>query len=432
MKIAVIGTGYVGLVTGACFAGGGNDVICVDIDEDKVRNLQRGKVPFFEPGLDEMVRSNIDEGRLSFTTDITLAIRESLLIFIAVGTPQTENGEADVSSVLEVARSIGENIDGYKIVITKSTVPVGTTEKVRDTIKSLTDQKFGVASNPEFLKEGAAIDDFLKPDRVVIGVEEESVGSVLRELYAPFMMSADRTIVISIRSSEMSKYASNAMLATRISFMNEMANLCELLGANVSEVRSVVGSDSRIGRYYLYPGIGYGGSCFPKDVKALEKMAHDVGYEPRVVTAVDRVNAAQKERFFNKIVRFFDDDLDGKRIAVWGISFKPNTDDIREAPSLYVIRGLLEAGCSVAVHDPAAMENARAVFGDSVDYFESYYDVCNGADALVIHTEWSQYRQPNFEMIKELMKTPVIFDGRNIYDYMRLEALGIKYLRVGR
>ena len=432
MKIAVIGTGYVGLVTGTCFAGSGNDVICVDIDEDKVRSLQRGRVPFFEPGLDDMVRSNIDEGRLSFTTDIALAIRESLLVFIAVGTPQTENGEADISSVLEVARSIGENLDGYKIVITKSTVPVGTTEKVRDTIKSLTDQKFGVASNPEFLKEGAAIDDFLKPDRVVIGVEEESVGSVMRELYAPFMMSSDRTIVISIRSSEMSKYASNAMLATRISFMNDIANLCELLGANVSEVRSVVGSDSRIGRYYLYPGIGYGGSCFPKDVKALEKMAHDVGYEPRVVTAVDRVNVAQKERFFNKIVRFFDDDLDGKRIAVWGVSFKPNTDDIREAPSLYVISGLLEAGCSVAVHDPAAMENAKAVFGDNIDYFESYYDVCNGADALVIHTEWSQYRQPNFEMIKELMKTPVIFDGRNIYDYMRLEALDIKYFRVGR
>ena len=431
MKIAVIGTGYVGLVTGTCFAGSGNDVICVDIDEDKVRSLQRGRVPFFEPGLDDMVRSNIDEGRLSFTTDIALAIRESLLVFIAVGTPQTENGEADISSVLEVARSIGENLDGYKIVITKSTVPVGTTEKVRDTIKSLTDQKFGVASNPEFLKEGAAIDDFLKPDRVVIGVEEESVGSVMRELYAPFMMSSDRTIVISIRSSEMSKYASNAMLATRISFMNDIANLCELLGANVSEVRSVVGSDSRIGRYYLYPGIGYGGSCFPKDVKALEKMAQDVDYEPRVVTAVDRVNAAQKERFFDKIAGFFGD-LDGKRIAVWGISFKPNTDDIREAPSVYVIGRLLEAGCSVAVYDPAAMENAKTVFGNSVDYSESYYDACSDADALVIHTEWSQYRQPNFEMIKEMMNAPVIFDGRNIYDHARLNALGITYFGVGR
>lgn len=431
MKIAVIGTGYVGLVTGACFAGSGNSVVCVDIDEEKIESLRRAEVPFFEPGLDEMVRNNIDEGRLSFTTDIALAIRESLLIFIAVGTPQAQNGEADISSVLDVARSIGRNLDGYKIVITKSTAPVGTTEKVRDTIKSLTDQEFGVASNPEFLKEGAAIDDFLKPDRVVIGVEEESVGSVLRELYSPFMMSADRTIEVSIRSSEMSKYASNAMLATRISFMNDIANLCELLGANVSEVRSVVGSDSRIGRYYLYPGIGYGGSCFPKDVKALEKMAQDVDYEPRVVTAVDRVNAAQKERFFDKIVGFFGD-LDGKRIAVWGISFKPNTDDIREAPSVYVIGRLLEAGCSVAVYDPAAMENAKTVFGNSVDYSESYYDACSDADALVIHTEWSQYRQPNFEMIKEMMNAPVIFDGRNIYDHARLNALGITYFGVGR
>lgn len=431
MKIAVIGTGYVGLVTGACLAGSGNSVECVDIDENKIDSLRRAEVPFFEPGLDEMVRINIDEGRLSFTTDIASAVRESFLVFIAVGTPQAQDGEADISSVLEVARSIGSNLNGYKIVVTKSTVPVGTTEKVRDTIKSLTDQEFGVASNPEFLKEGAAIEDFLKPDRVVIGVEDESVGSVLRELYSPFMRSADRTIVVSIRSSEMSKYASNAMLATRISFMNDIANLCELLGANVSEVRSVVGSDARIGRYYLYPGIGYGGSCFPKDVKALEKMAHGVDYEPRVVTAVDRVNAAQRERFFDKIAGFFTD-LGGKRVAVWGISFKPNTDDIREAPSLYVIERLLDAGCSVAVHDPAAMENARVVLGDNVDYFESYYDACRGADALVIHTEWSQYRQPNFEMIKELMKTPVIFDGRNIYDYMKLEAMGIEYFGIGR
>ena len=431
MKIAVIGTGYVGLVTGACFAGSGNSVVCVDIDEEKIESLRRAEVPFFEPGLDKIVRTNIDEGRLSFTTDIALAIRESFLIFIAVGTPQAQNGEADISSVLDVARSIGENLDGYRIVVTKSTVPVGTTERVRDTIKSLTNREFGVASNPEFLKEGAAVEDFLKPDRVVIGVEDESVGSVLRELYSPFMRSADRTIVVSIRSSEMSKYASNAMLATRISFMNDIANLCELLGANVSEVRSVMGSDSRIGRYYLYPGIGYGGSCFPKDVKALERMARDIGYEPRVVTAVDRVNVAQRERFFDKIAGFFGD-LGGKRIAVWGISFKPNTDDIREAPSLYVIEKLLEAGCSVAVHDPAAMENARSILRDGVDYFESYYDACRDADALVVHTEWSQYRQPNFERIKELMKTPVIFDGRNVYDQIKLKTLGITYFGVGR
>ena len=431
MKIAVIGTGYVGLVTGTCFAGSGNSVACVDIDKSKIESLRRAEVPFFEPGLDKMVRANIDEGRLSFTTDIASAVRDAFLIFIAVGTPQARDGEADISSVLKVARSIGENLDGYKIIVTKSTVPVGTTEKVRDTIKSLTDQEFGVASNPEFLKEGAAIEDFLKPDRVVIGVEDESVGSVLRELYSPFMRSADRTIVISIRSSEMSKYASNAMLATRISFMNDIANLCELLGANVSEVRSVVGSDSRIGRYYLYPGVGYGGSCFPKDVKALERMARDVGYEPCVVAAVDRVNAAQRERFFEKIAGFFPS-LEGKRVAVWGISFKPNTDDIREAPSLYVIGRLLEAGCSVAVHDPAAMENARSVLKDSVHYFESYYDACRNADALVVHTEWSQYRQPNFERIKELMKVPVIFDGRNIYDRMKLEAMGIRYFGIGR
>ena len=431
MKIAVIGTGYVGLVTGACFAGSGNSVLCVDIDENKIESLRRAEVPFFEPGLDKIVRTNIDEGRLSFTTDIASAVRESFLIFIAVGTPQAQNGEADISSVLDVARSIGANLDGYKIVVTKSTVPVGTTEKVRDTIKSLTDQEFGVASNPEFLKEGAAVEDFLKPDRVVIGAEDESVGSVLRELYSPFMRSADRTIVVSIRSSEMSKYASNAMLATRISFMNDIANLCELLGANVSQVRSVMGSDSRIGRYYLYPGIGYGGSCFPKDVKALEKMARDVGYEPEVITAVDCVNAAQRERFFNKIAGFFGD-LRGKRIAVWGISFKPNTDDIREAPSLYVIGRLLEAGCSVAVHDPAAMGNARAVLKDKVDYFESYYDACRDADALVVHTEWSQYRQPNFERIKELMKTPVVFDGRNVYDHAKLKTLGITYFGIGR
>ncbi len=431
MKIAVIGTGYVGLVTGTCFAGSGNSVVCVDIDKSKIESLCRAEVPFFEPGLDKMVRANIDEGRLCFTTDIASAVRESFLIFIAVGTPQAPDGEADISSVLEVARSIGENLDGYKIIVTKSTVPVGTTEKVRDTIKSLTDQEFGVASNPEFLKEGAAIEDFLKPDRVVIGVEDERVGSVLRELYSPFMRSADRTIVISIRSSEMSKYASNAMLATRISFMNDIANLCELLGANVSEVRSVVGSDSRIGRYYLYPGVGYGGSCFPKDVKALERMARDVGYEPWVVAAADRVNAAQRERFFDKMAGFFGS-LEGKRVAVWGISFKPNTDDIREAPALYVIGRLLEAGCSVAVHDPAAMENARAVLKDSVDYFESYYDACRDADALVVHTEWSQYRQPNFERIKELMKTPVIFDGRNIYDHMKLEAMGIRCFGIGR
>ncbi len=431
MKIAVIGTGYVGLVTGACFAGSGNSVICVDIDKDKIDFLNQARIPFFEPGLDEIVHANMEERRLFFTTDIAAAVKDSFLIFIAVGTPQGSDGDADISAVLDVARSIGKNLNGYKIVITKSTVPVGTTEKVRDTIKALSGVEFGVASNPEFLKEGAAVGDFLKPERVVIGVENESVGSVLRELYSPFMRSSDRTEVVSIRSSEMSKYASNAMLATRISFMNDIANLCELLGANVSEVRSVMGSDSRIGKYFLYPGVGYGGSCFPKDVKALEKMAFDAGYESKVITAVDRVNAEQKEVFFVKIKNFFVD-LSERRIAVWGLSFKPNTDDIREAPSLYIISRLLESGCSVAVHDPVAMQNARSVLSDRVDYFDSYYDACRGADALAVHTEWRQYRQPSFERIKEIMKTPVVFDGRNIYDRKKLEDLGFNYFGVGR
>ncbi len=431
MKIAVIGTGYVGLVTGACFAGSGNSVICVDIDKNKVEFLKQGKIPFFEPRLDEIVLSNVEQQRLFFTTDITTAVKESFLIFIAVGTPQGVDGDADISAVLKVARSIGENLNGYKIVITKSTVPVGTTEKVRDAIKDLSDIDFGIASNPEFLKEGDAVEDFLKPERVVIGVEDASVGSVLRELYSPFMLSSDRTKVVSIRSSEMSKYASNAMLATRISFMNEIANLCELLGSNISEVRSIVGSDSRIGKYFLYPGVGYGGSCFPKDVKALEKMALDAGYKSKVITAVDQVNTEQRNRFFTKIKNFFGD-LSKRRIAVWGLSFKPNTDDIRDAPSLYIISKLLDSGCSVAVHDPAAMQNAKSVLLDRVDYFDSYYDACQDADALSVHTEWRQYRQPSFEKIRNIMKTPVVFDGRNIYDRKKLQSLGFNYFAVGR
>ena len=432
MKIAVIGTGYVGLVTGACFASSGNSVVCADIDRAKVESLGRGEVPFFEPGLDRMVSDNLREGRLRFTTDIGRAVRDSFIVMIAVGTPQGEDGDADVSSVLDVARVAGRNLDGYKIIVTKSTVPVGTTERVRDVVGSLADGRFDVASNPEFLKEGAAVEDFLKPDRVVIGVENESAGAALRELYSPFMRSGDRTLVVSIRSSEMSKYASNAMLATRISFMNDMANLCELAGADVSEVRSVMGSDSRIGKYHLYPGIGYGGSCFPKDVKALVRMARDAGYEPAVAAAVDRVNTAQKERFFAKIERFFGGDLHGRKIAVWGISFKPNTDDIREAPSLYVMGRLLDAGCAVCAHDPVSVENARGVFGDRLDFSESCYEACRGAEALVVHTEWSEYRQPNFEKMKKLMKTPAIFDGRNLYDGRKLRALGIEHFGVGK
>ena len=432
MKIAVIGTGYVGLVTGACFASSGNSVVCADVDRAKIESLGRGEVPFFEPGLDRMVSDNVREGRLRFTTDVARAVRDSFVVMIAVGTPQGKDGDADVSSVLDVAETIGRNLDGYKIIVTKSTVPVGTTERVRDVVGSLADERFDVASNPEFLKEGAAVEDFLKPDRVVIGVESESAGSVLRELYSPFMRSGDRTLVVSIRSSEMSKYASNAMLATRISFMNDMANLCELVGADVSEVRSVMGSDSRIGKYHLYPGIGYGGSCFPKDVKALARMGRDAGYEPAVVVAVDGVNTAQKERFFAKIENFFSGDLAGRKIAVWGISFKPNTDDVRDAPSLYVIGRLLDAGCSVCAHDPVSMDNAAAVFGGRLGRSESCYEACRGADALVVHTEWSEYRQPNFEKVKELMRTPAVFDGRNLYDGKKLRALGIEHFGVGK
>lgn len=431
MKITVIGTGYVGLVTGACFAGSGNNVMCVDIDEKKVESLGRGKVPFYEPGLEEIVHTNIKEGRLNFTTNIKDAIRKSAIIFIAVGTPQSENGAADISSVINVAKSVGEYIEDYKIVVTKSTVPVGTTENVRDTISSLTDVNFDVASNPEFLKQGAAVEDFLKPDRVVIGIEKDSVGEVLRDLYSPFMRSKDRAILVSIRSSELSKYASNAMLATRISFMNEIANLCEIVGANIADIRAVMGSDSRIGRHFLYSGIGYGGSCFPKDVRALINTADEFDYELKVCSAVDEVNNEQRVLFFDKIYRFFDGVLEGKKFGVWGLSFKPNTDDIREAPSLYIIDKLLEYGASVTVHDPSAIKNVRELYRSKINYVESNYDACEGADALVINTEWSEYRQPDFEEVSRQMNSPVIFDGRNLYSKSKLEKYGFNYFAIG-
>ncbi len=431
MNITVVGTGYVGLVTGACLAGSGNNVTCVDIDETKVGKLKNGEVYFFEPGLDEVVHSNIKEDRLHFTTDIALAVKSAEIIFIAVGTPQSYDGAADISAVLEVAKSIGENLNNYKIVVTKSTVPVGTTEKVKSTIASITDLEFDVASNPEFLKEGAAVEDFLKPDRVVIGVEKEAVGNKLKDLYSPFMRSGDRSIVVSLRSSEMAKYASNAMLATRISFMNDIANLCELVGANVSEIRRVMGSDTRIGRQFLYPGLGYGGSCFPKDVRALIKTANEAGYELEVSSAVDSINKKQRERFFNKIYKYYDGELKGKKFAVWGLSFKPNTDDIREAPALYIIDKVLSEGASVIAHDPASIENVKEQLGDKISYCESYYETCTDADALIISTEWNEYRQPNFEKMKELMSSAIIFDGRNLYDPEKMKSLGIEYFGIG-
>lgn len=431
MNISVIGTGYVGLVTGACFAGSGNNVICVDIDEEKVNSLKEGQVTFYEPGLEDIVRKNIKENRLHFTTDLDHAIKNSSVVLIAVGTPPKEDGSADTSAVIDVAQSIGKSLDNYKVIVTKSTVPVGTTEMIRDEIKKVTDVDFDVASNPEFLKEGAAVEDFMKPDRVLIGVDNESTGDILKELYAPFMRSSDRAIVVSIRSSELAKYTANAMLATRISFMNEIANLCEVVGANISEVRVAIGADERIGRHFLFPGIGYGGSCFPKDVKALINTGLEYGSDLHVCTATDEANTRQREHFWKKIKNYFNGQLDGKKIAVWGISFKPKTDDIREAPSLYIIEKLLSEGASVIVHDPVAMDNAKAYFGNKVDYAESNYNACEGTDALVINTEWNEYRQPDFHRIKESMNGKVIFDGRNLYNPDRLEQVGLKYYGVG-
>lgn len=431
MRVCVIGTGYVGLVTGACLSGSGNNVICVDIDEDKIRSLEEGRVPFYEPGLEDIVKKNVKEGRLHFTSDIAYGVKNSLIILIAVGTPPNEDGSADMQYVVAAARSIGEHMNEYKIVVTKSTVPVGTTEMVREEIKKITDIDFDVASNPEFLKEGAAVDDFMKPDRVIIGVDKPSVGEILRELYSSFMRSGDRAIVVSIRSSELAKYTANAMLATRISFMNEIANLCELVGADISDVRKAVGSDSRIGRHFLFPGIGYGGSCFPKDVKALINTASGHGYDLRLCGATDDVNHNQREVFWKKIERHFGGDLAGKRVAVWGISFKPETDDIREAPSLYVIDRLVSSGAEVVVHDPVALGNAKKQLGEKVGYGESNYDACRDADALVICTEWNEYRQPDFQTMKELMKGQVIFDGRNLYDPKRLSREGFKYYGIG-
>ncbi|MGQ0792605.1 MAG: UDP-glucose dehydrogenase family protein [Deltaproteobacteria bacterium] len=431
MNIAIIGSGYVGLVTGACFAGSGNNVICVDVDESKIQNLEAGVVPFYEPGLEELVHKNFKEGRIQFTTNLAEAIEKSFVVFIAVGTPPQSDGSADVGAVLSAARSIGKSLKSYKIVVTKSTVPVGTTERIHAAIKEVSGAEFDVASNPEFLKEGSAVEDFMKPERVVIGVDKASVGAVLKELYAPFMRSADRAMVVSIRSSELAKYTANAMLATRISFMNEIANLCELIGADVSEVRGIVGADGRIGRAFLYPGVGYGGSCFPKDVKALIKTARDLGYALKVSEATDSVNSHQRERFWDKIRQYFSGDLRGRKFGVWGLSFKPNTDDLREAPSLYVIDRLIEAGAEVIAHDPIAMPKAAELLGGRIKFAASNYDVCQGAEALLIHTEWSEYRQPDFDKMKEVMASPVIFDGRNLYDPKKLKTLGFKYFGVG-
>lgn len=439
MKITIFGSGYVGLVTGACFAEVGNDVLCVDIDENKIARLLKGEIPIYEPGLDEIVANNIREGRLRFTTSITEGVDFGLYQFIAVGTPPDEDGSADLSHVLSVADSIGRNMEDYRIVIDKSTVPVGTADLVRETIRTVLEERgkvldFDVVSNPEFLKEGDAVNDFMKPERIVVGVDNPRTKELLRNLYAPFNRSHERFIAMDIRSAELTKYAANAMLATKISFMNEIANIAERAGADVEAVRWGIGSDSRIGFAFIYPGVGYGGSCFPKDVQALERTARKLGYDSRILQAVEAVNDDQKLSLVSKIRDHFDGDLKGRVIAVWGLAFKPNTDDMREAPSRKVMEELWAAGATVRAYDPVAMDEARRLYSDRPELVlvEHPDEALKGADALAIMTEWMVFRSPDFDMIKSSLREPVIFDGRNIYNPDLVEQAGLSYYSIGR
>ncbi len=447
MNICVIGTGYVGLVAGTCFAESGNDVICVDIDSKKIERLNRGEVPIYEPGLEELIKRNSDDGRLRFTTDIAMAVKESLICFIAVGTPPGEDGSADLKYVLEAARGIARNMDGYRVIVDKSTVPVGTAEKVKAAVcdelrQRRVNYEFDVVSNPEFLKEGAAIDDFMKPDRVVIGADNGKAAEIMEELYSPFVRTNKPILIMDVKSAEMTKYAANAMLATKISFINEIANLCELVGADVANVRRGIGSDSRIGFEFLFPGVGYGGSCFPKDVQAIIRTGSEYGYDLKILKAVEAVNYRQKEVMVDRILKHFrargkgqgakDKPLEGKTIGIWGLSFKPRTDDMREAPSITIISRLLEAGAKVKVHDPEAMDEAKKVFGDRIEYMKDNYEVVKDADALAVITEWNEFRRPNFDKMKALMKTPVVFDGRNIYEPKEMKEHGFTYYGIGR
>ena len=437
MNIAIVGTGYVGLVTGTCFAETGVNVTCVDVNAEKIENLQKGIIPIYEPGLEDMVQRNVNAGRRHFTTALENCLDNVDIVFSAVGTPPDEDGSADLSYVLAVAKTIGANMKKYTLVVTKSTVPVGTAHKVKDTIQAELDKRgvsieFDVASNPEFLKEGNAIDDFMSPDRVVVGVESERAKKLMTKLYKPFMMLNSRVIFMDIPSAEMTKYAANSMLATRISFMNDIANLCELVGADVNMVRDGIGSDSRIGRKFLYPGCGYGGSCFPKDVKALIKTAEQNGYPMRVLKAVEEVNETQKSLLFEKLEKIFNGDLEGKTIALWGLAFKPGTDDMREAPALVLIEKLRKAGCVVRAYDPAAMGESKRRIGDTIFYACDMYDALLDADALMLVTEWKEFRLPAWGVVKKTMKQPVILDGRNIYDAKELQDLGFVYRCIGK
>ncbi len=439
MKISVIGTGYVGLVSGTCFAQMGNKVTCVDIDEGKIEKLKQGVIPIYEPGLEEMVLENYKKGTLSFTTDVRNAIAESLITFIAVGTPMGEDGSADLQYVLAVAKSIGESMQEYIVVVDKSTVPVGTADKVKAAIQAELDRRgvdidFDVVSNPEFLKEGAAIQDFMHPDRVVIGADSEKAMQIMHDLYAPFMKTRDRFIGMDIKSAEMTKYAANAMLATKISFMNEISNICERVGADVNKVRNGIGSDSRIGYSFIYPGCGYGGSCFPKDVQALAKTAKDFGYSPRILDAVEAVNYDQKSVISNKVINRFGEHLEGKTFAVWGLAFKPETDDMREASSITIINELTSRGAKVVAYDPKARHEAESYYlkGNlNVSYVDSKYEALYDADALILVTEWQEFRSPDFDEMKKLLKQPLFFDGRNQFDKERMKAMGFEYFQIG-
>ena len=432
MKLCVVGTGYVGLVAGTCFAESGNDVICVDIDADKVNRLQQGIVPIYEPGLEELIKRNLAEGRLSFSTDLSAAVRQSLICFVAVGTPQGEDGSADLAAVIRVAGEIGGAMDGYRVIVDKSTVPVGTAERVRQVVAARTDHPFDVVSNPEFLKEGAAVEDFMKPDRVVIGSDSPRATELMKELYGPFVRTERPIVVMSAASAEMTKYAANAMLAARISLMNEFANLCERVGADVDDVRRGVGFDRRIGHHFLFPGVGYGGSCFPKDVKAVIRSAEQYDLDFRMLRAAEEVNERQKRTLAEKVAAHFGESLRGLRVAVWGLAFKPRTDDMREAPAVSIIEALLKAGAEVHAHDPEALNEARRIFGDRIHYHRVNYDALDGADALLIVTEWNEFRRPDFERMRQLMKQSLVFDGRNIYDPGEMRELGFTYYSVGR
>jgi UDPglucose 6-dehydrogenase len=436
MKVAIVGSGYVGLVTGTCFAEVGIEVMCVDVDAKKIGNLKNGIIPIYEPGLEDMVHRNMKKGRLQFTTDISEALEDCEVLFTAVGTPPDKDGSADLQYVLSVARDCGRNMKDYLLIVTKSTVPVGTAQKVRMALQEELDKRgvnipFDVASNPEFLKEGAAIDDFLKPDRIVVGLDSTRAEELMKSLYKPFTLNGHPIIFMDITSAEMTKYAANAMLATKISFMNDVANLCEIVGADINMVRKGIGSDSRIGNKFIYPGIGYGGSCFPKDVKALIHTAEDFSYELRVLKAVEAVNQDQKSVLFNKIMKYFNGDIAGKTIAIWGLSFKPQTDDMREAPSLVIIKKLLGAGARVRAYDPVAMKEAAHTLGDSITYSEDPYEALIDADCMLLVTEWAEFKVPNFNIMKKLMNKPVVFDGRNIYEIAEMKNKGFDYFCIG-